>query len=72
MSFIINSSFVGSYLFYRGVGTFAGEFTNEFAIAREKQEGMYKEIAWHNYVYVTFILTMGIFGSIIQFYNNSF
>ena len=71
MTFIINTSFVGSYLFFRCIGSFAGGFTNEFVIARERQESRYDQIAWQNYVYIGLTLLMGGIATAIQYRINN-
>ena len=71
MAFIINTSFVGSYLFFRCIGTISGGFTNEFAIARERNEGRYNQIAWQNYIYIGLTLLIGGITSVIQYRINN-
>ena len=71
MAFIVNTSFVGSYLFFRCIGTFAGGFTNEFVIAREREESRYDQIAWQNYVYIGLTLLMGGIATVIQYKINN-
>ena len=70
MSFIISTSFAGSYLFFRCIAVFAGGFTNEFLVVKERDEGRYDHIAWQNYLYLAFILVLGVVATFVQYRMN--
>lgn len=70
ISFIVNTSLVGSYIFYRCIAIYAGGFVNEFAVVKEREEGRYTHIDWRNYIYVLFIFITATLATIIQYRIN--
>ena len=71
---IIGTSFIGAYIFIRGISLFAGHFPDEFKIADLVTSGEDNQIAelltWHAYVYFTFIVIITILSAIFQFKFN--
>ena len=68
---IIGTSFIGAYIFIRGISLFAGHFPDEFTIADLVNNGEYEQVkdllTWHVYVYLTFIVIITILSAIFQF-----
>ena len=71
---IIGTSFIGAYIFIRGISLFAGHFPDEFTIADLVNNGEYEQVkdllTWHVYVYLTFIVIITILSAIFQFKFN--
>ena len=68
---IIGTSFIGAYIFIRGISLLAGHFPDEFTIADLVNNGEYEQVkdllTWHVYVYLTFIVIITILSAIFQF-----
>lgn len=71
MAFILSTSYVGAYLFFRCIGAFADGFTNEFVINKERDEGRYDNIAYQNYLYISFTIILGTFSVFVQYKINN-
>ena len=71
---IIGTSFIGAYIFIRGISLLAGHFPDEFTIADLVNNGEYEQVkdllTWHVYVYLTFIVIITILSAIFQFKFN--
>ena len=66
INFVISTSLVGSYLFFRCISAFSDGFTNEFAINKERDQGRYDDIAWQNYLYIIFTFIVGTAMAFLQ------
>lgn len=64
--YILATSFLGAYLIIRCLAVFAGGFTNEFVVIKERHEGRYDELAWQNYLYINLAMILGVIAFMVQ------
>lgn len=71
---IFCTSFIGAYLFIRGISLFAGKFPNEFSVADLVRHGevdqLGKVFGWQVYVYLASIIVMTIICVVVQYKIN--
>ena len=60
------TSFLGAYLFIRGLSIFIGGFPNEFILYGQIEAGIFDGLEWHFYVYMLAVLVTGVLGVIFQ------
>jgi hypothetical protein len=66
---IFGTSFIGSYIFIRGISLFAGHYPSESEVIAQLQHGIEPEFEWKFYLYLVAILVMFIAGSKFQFHE---
>lgn len=71
---IFCTSFIGAYLFVRGISLFAGKFPNEFSVADLIKNGEFDQLGkvfgWQVYVYLASIILMALICIVIQYKIN--
>lgn len=64
---IIMTSFMGSYLFFRGISLYAGGFPNEFEVTKERKEDIIDGLGWSFYAYLAAIIISCVLTAWFQF-----
>jgi hypothetical protein len=68
---IVGSAFIGSYLLFRGIGYYAGDFPNTFNIGQTVSHQPIGNVPTAWYVYFCAIIGWTILGIYVQYYKTS-
>jgi hypothetical protein len=63
---IYGTSFIGSYIFIRGISLFAGKYPSEIVVYGQLSHGIKPEFEWQFYAYLAAIIVIFILGSQVQ------
>lgn len=64
---ILSTSFVGGYMFIRGISLYAGGYPNEWALIEQIKSGALDHIPYWFYLYLVGIILCTVIGAIFQY-----